>query len=278
MTPSSATNGENCSSDENQAPPPHVLAAYGAEADEPVWMDGAWRVGSLVLKRADFTPEALWRAEVLATLPDSSAFRVARPVAARDGGGWVAHGWEAYQLVPGEPDVRRQDDVLTAAAAFHEAIAHLPRPPFLDARDDPWSSGDRVAWEELPIEHGAAAGLLEPLARARRPVDLPSQAVHGDLPGNVLFADGLPPAIIDWPVYWRPPSWAAAVAVADALCWYGATPALPARWAHLPEWGQMLIRALIYRIVTHDTLHGPPPATAYHPAIEIAIAYAKESP
>lgn len=99
----------------------------------------------------------------------------------------------------------------------------------------------------------------------------------------MLFAAGLPPAIIDWPLYWRPPSWAAAVAVADALCWYGASPALAARWAHLPEWGQMLVRALIYRIVTHDTAHGPAgwtsdQVTAYRPAIEVATAYAEEGP
>ncbi|MGW3349118.1 hypothetical protein ACWDA3_37960 [Nonomuraea rubra] len=262
-------------------PPADILAAYGVAGAGPVWMGGAWRAGTVVLKRAGFLPEALWRADVLATLPGSPAFRVARPVPAADGGGWVTRGWEAYRLVPGEPDVRRQDDVLRAAAAFHEAIAHLPRPSFLDERDDPWSRGDRVAWEELPAPSGAA-GLLEPLIRARRPVDLPSQAVHGDLPGNVLFAEGLPPAIIDWPLYWRPPSWAAAVAVADALCWYGAPPALAARWAHLPEWGQMLVRALIYRIVTHDTAHGPTGWTpgrraAYRPAIEIATAYAEQA-
>jgi hypothetical protein len=67
--------------------------------------------------------------------------------------------------------------------------------------------------------------------------------VHGDLLGNALFDDGLPPAIIDWPSYWRPASWAAAVVVADALCWFGAPPGLAARWSHLPAWGQMLIRA-----------------------------------
>jgi len=103
------------------------------------------------------------------------------------------------------------------------------------------------------------------------PVDLRSQVVHGDLPGNVLFADGLPPAIIDWPVYWRPPSWAAAVAVADALCWYGARPDVAARWSHLPEWGQMLVRALIYRIVTHDRAFGwtVDQLDAYRPAIRV---------
>ncbi|SEH02000.1 TIGR02569 family protein [Nonomuraea solani] len=253
------------------------MVAFGV-AGEPVWLGGAWRVGALVLKRVGLLSETLWRAEVLAELPDSPHFRLARPVRTLDGT-WVRRGWEACRLVAGEPDVRRQDDVLRAGAAFHSAIAHLPRPAFLDVRDDPWSCGDRVAWEELPVPAGAT-DLLEPLVAARRPVDLPSQAVHGDLPGNVLFAEGLTPAIIDWPVYWRPPSWAAAVAVADALCWYGATPALAARWVHLPEWGQMLVRALIYRIITHETAHGPAGWTpdqlaAYHPAIEVAIGHAE---
>ncbi|TDC06369.1 hypothetical protein E1267_16580 [Nonomuraea longispora] len=166
-------------------PPEEVPDAYGVEG-RPVWLGGAWRVGDLVVKQVEFLPETLWRAEVLSALPGSPAFRVARPVRARDGA-WTAYGWEAARLVPGEPDVSRQDDVLRTGAAFHEAIAHLPRPAFLDVREDPWSYGDRVAWEELPGPSGGA-GLLEPLVRARRPVELPSQAVHGDLPGNVLFA------------------------------------------------------------------------------------------
>jgi uncharacterized protein (TIGR02569 family) len=116
--------------------------------------------------------------------------------------------------------------------------------------------------------------LLRPLLDARRPVDLVSQAVHGDLAGNVLFAAGLPPAIIDWPLYWRPPSWASAVAVVDALCWYGAKPDLLARWSHLPGWGQMLVRALVYRIITDDVSRRSTGWTtdlsgAYRPVIDL---------
>jgi uncharacterized protein (TIGR02569 family) len=259
-----------------------VLAAFGA-TDDPVVLPGGkggtWRVGQLVLKPVEFLAETLWRAEVLAELPDSSRFRVPRPVRTLDGA-WVAQGWEACELVVGQPDVRRPDDVLRAGIAFHAAIAELPRPEFLDLRDDPWSFGDRVAWEELPIQAcPAALSLLEPLMRCRRPVDLPSQAVHGDLPGNVLFADGQPPAIIDWPAYWRPTSWASAVTVADALCWYGASPELATRWSHLPAWGQMLIRALIYRIATREATFGPSGWTpdqiqAYQPVIDLAVTYA----
>ncbi|MFF5083596.1 TIGR02569 family protein [Actinoplanes sp. NPDC000266] len=260
-------------------PPPSVLDAFGI-TDEPVLLaggkGGTWSAGPLVVKPVEFLPETLWRAEVLHELPDSPDFRFARPVRTRDGA-WVADGWEAARLVEGEPDVRRPDDVLRAGTAFHTAISGLPRPAFLDLRDEPWSHGDRVAWEELPVEGSPAAmNLLRPLVEARRPVGLVSQVVHGDLLGNVLFADGLPPAIIDWSVYWRPRSWASAVAVVDALCWYGAPPGLLTGRSHLPQWGQMLIRALIYRIVTHDKAFGwtADQVDAYRPAIELATAVA----
>ncbi|MDX6262448.1 MAG: hypothetical protein QOH84_4136 [Kribbellaceae bacterium] len=261
------------------APPTSVLEAFAITA-EPVALaggkGGTWRAGEVVLKPVEFAPEGRWRAEVLSALPRSEHFRVARPIRAADGT-WIADGWEASSLVAGVTDVSRQDDVLRAAIEFHRAIAALPRPAFLDDRDDPWSTGDRVAWEELPLRLSPAADpLVRPLLEARRPVDLPAQAVHGDLPGNVLFAEGLPPAIIDWPVYWRPPSWALAVAVADALCWYGATPDLAFRWSHLPAWGQMLIRALLYRLATDEAAQGPSCWTtahldAYRPAVAVAV-------
>jgi uncharacterized protein (TIGR02569 family) len=266
-------------------PPETVLAAFGVTED-PVRLAGGrgrtWSAGPLVVKPVELLSETLWRAGVLHDLPDSADFRVARPVRTRNGG-WVADGWEASRLVEGEPDVRRHDDVLHAGFAFHAAVAGVPRPAYLDLRRDPWSYGDRVAFDELPVRTSpAAANLLRPLVDARRPVDLVPQAVHGDLLGNVLFADGLPPAVIDWAAYWRPPSWASAVAVVDALCWYNASPDLLVRWSHLPQWGQMLIRALIYRIVTHDKAFGAAGWTsdqvsAYRPVIELATACASDS-
>jgi uncharacterized protein (TIGR02569 family) len=116
--------------------------------------------------------------------------------------------------------------------------------------------------------------LLATLLAERRHVTATAQLVHGDLLGNVLLADGLPPAIIDWPAYWRPPGWASAVAVVDALCWHGADPALLDRWSHLPEWRQMLIRALIFRIGTSAAAgwEGEPDA-AYLPVVRRVVAF-----
>lgn len=266
-------------------PPCAVLSAF-AVTDDPVVLPGGqgrtWRAGEVILKPVEFMAETVWRAEVLTELADSPRFRVARPVRARDGR-WVVGGWEACGFVAGDSDVERPDEVMRAGLAFHAAIAGLPRPAFLDWRHDPWDYGDRVAWQEVPMRVSPRAmPLLEPLLRCRRPVTLDPQLVHGDLAGNVLFADGLPPAIIDWPVYWRPAAWALAVVVADALCWYRAVPALAARWSHLPAWDQMLVRALIYRIVTHDAAHGtagwtPDQIDAYRPVVELAVGNAGRS-
>jgi uncharacterized protein (TIGR02569 family) len=239
----------------SRIPSPDVLAAFGARG-EPVLLPGGqggtWRAGDVVLKPSGLPAEAAWVAEVLSALPDTPEFRVARPVRARDGS-WLAWGWEAWRLAAGEPDARRGDEVLRAGKAFHAALAGLPRPVFLDVRDNPWSYGERVAWDEVPLTgREAMIELLEPLAQARRPVDLRAQPVHGDLLGNVLFSDGLPPAVIDWPVYFRPPSWALAVAVVDALTWHDASETLVTRWADQAEWDQMLLRALMYRIATNE--------------------------
>lgn len=76
------------------------------------------------------------------------------------------------------------------------------------------------------------------------------QLVHGDLLGNVLYEPGLPPAIIDWAPYWRPRSWAVAVAAGDAMCWHGADETLLDCWSNFEAWSQLLLRALRFRMLT----------------------------
>ena len=88
------------------------------------------------------------------------------------------------------------------------------------------------------------------LVTALRPIEATSQLIQGDLTGNVLFADGLPPAIIDFSPYWRPAGFAAAIVVGDALLWEGADEELPRNYDHVPFFSQYLVRALIYRAVT----------------------------
>ena len=75
--------------------------------------------------------------------------------------------------------------------------------------------------------------------------------MHGDLYGTVLFAGAAAPGIVDITPYWRPASWAAGVVVVDALAWGDADDGLVERWDALPEWSQMLLRALMFRLAVH---------------------------
>ena len=65
---------------------------------------------------------------------------------------------------------------------------------------------------------------------------------------NVLAADGLPLAVIDWPLYYRPVGMANAIAVTDAVTFRGAPSDLLDEWATGTDWPQLLVRALLYRL------------------------------
>ena len=187
----------------------------------------SWRVGDLVYKPLDFAPEVIaWQARVLAAV-DTSEVRVAPPR--------LVDGWVVTPFLEGRHEPGRWQDVIEAGRRFHAALPDV-RPPHVD---DPWARADRVAWQEAPYPP------VDDLLARLEPVDERPALVHGDLTGNVLFHETLPPAIIDFAPYYRPPTFAAAVVVADAVCWEGAPPSLIDL---VPT--QFLLRALIYRGVT----------------------------
>jgi len=177
--------------------------------------------------------------------------RLARPIRSSDGR-WVVGGWTAQHFVAGRPD-DRYADILHAADLLHAAITDIPEPNFIRRRDDLYSWADRLAWGEIEdvggrIAEGHAAQLYARLAGGRVAVAATPQVVHGDLFGNVLFAASAPPAVVDITPYWRPPSWAAAVIVVDAISWGGATTDLVEGSADRQDFPEMLRRALLFRL------------------------------
>lgn len=234
-------------------PPPHVLAAFGLSGVSQPLAGGtgtSWRCGGAVLKPIEWSAsleELEWQADVLSAVRED-AFRVPRPLRAENGSVLV-DGWYASTYVEGEHRERRWPEVIAVGERLHAALADVPRPSFLEGRTDHWATGDRVAWGELPADRFAHVKHLSRLVEALRSVDSPSQVVHGDLTGNVLFADGLLPAVIDFAPYWRPTGFAAAVVVGDALAWEGADESLLGAVDHIASFPQFLLRALIYRIV-----------------------------
>jgi uncharacterized protein (TIGR02569 family) len=211
----------------------------------------AWRCGDVVLKPVDGAAQAAWVAQTLDTL-QVEGVRLAQPLRSSDGR-WVVGGWSATRYPTGRPEPR-YNAVIAASLRLHAATAGLRRPRFLDNRADLWAVADAVAWGEHDAGELAPGDLfteMTGLIAARRPIALRPQMVHGELFGNVLFAASAPPAVIDFVPYWRPPEWAAAVIAVDALAWGRADPELLRRWARLPEWPQVLLRAVLFRVIAH---------------------------
>ncbi len=149
-----------------------------------------------------------------------------------------------------------------ASRAFHGALADIPAPRWLGRDDSPWTVSDQVAWGVrdpgvvLRPAGEPLRGQLEGLLAALRPVDLPAQLVHGNFGGNVLFADGAPPAVTDFSPLRRPAGLAIAIAAVDALLWSGAVPEILDGLADEPQLDQLLARALIYRLASEVVLRG----------------------
>lgn len=263
-------------------PPALVLDTFGAGAD-PVPLaggqGGAWRCGDVVLKPLDTSEQMLrWQAELLPRFEGRPDFRVAPPLHARNGSLSVA-GWTAWPYLSGRHPANRWGEVVAAGEAFHLAVRDVPRPSRLDRRVDRWAIADRVAWGEIEVEQLRDDPVIARLMSHLRPVSQPCQLVHGDLSGNVLLHPSLPPAVIDISPYWRPPAFAAAVVLADALLWHDADEQLVRDHARLPDLAQLLLRALLFRLVAQprEARTGPADRDPYLRAGSLVCALAEST-
>lgn len=231
-----------------------VQQAFGLTGAPVALPGGAGKsvlVGDAVLKPTEDVQEAVWAAEVLSRIPEDG-FRIARPLRARDGS-WVVDGWCATAWVEGQPGpAGKWNELLAAAGAFHSTLQGEACPDFLASRRHRWAVADPVAWgEEEPNPVREVRPLLNDLL-AELPSVAPStasQLIHGDLSGNVLFAPGLSPAIIDFSPYWRPAAYASAIVAVDGVLWFGAGEELLQCAADEAKTVDPLVRALIFRLV-----------------------------
>lgn len=234
--------------------PPHVRTAFGVGDVEPrpvVWAGRrAWHCGDVLVRPVPDNAVAAWSAGLLDGL-EIDGLRLARPVRSSDGR-WVVAGWAACRFVSGtlEP---RYDAVVEVSMRLHAALASVDRPRLLDGRDDLLTRSAAAAFGErrLALDPATGGDLYGQLAGYRVPVRTPSQVVHPELFGAVLFDDAGSPALIELVPCWRPKEWAAAVVVVDALAWGGADEGLMHRWSHQQDWPQMLLRAVLHRLALH---------------------------
>ncbi|MGE0601499.1 MAG: phosphotransferase [Dehalococcoidia bacterium] len=261
-------------------PPPAVLEASRAAAG-PVPLAGgqgtSFRAGSIVLKPAEFPYDEA--AALLFERLEVSGFRVPRPVRSADAR-LVVDGWTASEFIDGEhagPNGGRWPETIAACKAFHAALENVPLAPWnnlLAARSDAWAEADRLTFDERSVEPlPPFREAIMRLTRFLRPVDSPSQLIHGDFTANVLFAEGKPPGVIDFSPYWRPGPFALGVVVADAIAWADADESILEHCADVPEFPQWLARGALRRVWELDQHsrrgrgYTPVEISAYEPAI-----------
>ena len=232
-------------------PAPEVLAAFGLSGEAVVLtggLDPAYRVGGVVLKRADSAEEVSWKSELLARIGETG-FRLARPVRAADGS-WTAGGWMASRYVEGGLEPKDWVALFKAACAFHAALSAEPRPSFLDRLDHRWARAHRATWGEAEIEPlETVRPRLERLRALVGRVHGTPQLVHGDLAGNALFAEGVAPAILDFSPWWAPVSYAEGILVADALLWHRADIDILGLVEEPSAFPGMLARGALFRLL-----------------------------
>jgi uncharacterized protein (TIGR02569 family) len=231
-----------------------------------------------VLKPLDVNEEQLrWQAEVFASMT-CDGFRVSQPQQAENGA-FVVDGWCAWEALEGRHEERRWPEIIAVGERLHTALAGVARPEFIARRTDPWAIGDRVAWGDVRASDFADVKHLARLASALKPLEAPSQLIHSDLTGNVLFDDQFAPAVIDFSPSWRPASFASAIVVGDALIWEGAQEDILDAVGHIEDFEQYLLRALIFRAVTDRLFRQnepvrPDDADPYLAAVELACRLA----
>ncbi len=227
----------------------NILKAFGVSGN-PILLPGgqgtSYLVDGIVLKPTNNEIEACWVADVYNSLSDNK-FRVAKPVLAKNNS-WVFSNWTAYNFIKGEHLEGRYLEIIEVSNLFHEALEKIPRPSFLDMNNDAWSIADKIAWGELHIPKNKLTDeMFEKIFTNLRDTKLPSQIIHGDIGGNILFDSKLHPAVIDFCPYWRPANFAKAISIIDWLVWKNADISIIDLCKEDDEFDQLLLRAVTRR-------------------------------
>ena len=238
-------------------PTTEVLEAFNIHSNvKPKKLEGGqgttYLANDVVLKPDSNVLEAAWVAEIFSTI-EQVGFRVSSPIATVSGD-WTFDGWTAWEYLEGQTlKGEKYQERLAASQAFHKALANIPRPSFLDKRNDAWSQADRIVWENASWQpHPRIQALYEKLLGYQTSLDLSEQVIHGDIAGNMLYQANEPIVIIDFSPYWRPAAYAEALLYVDSIMWEKA-PWSMVDFVVLDEtFIQLMLRAVMRRLVEVD--------------------------
>jgi uncharacterized protein (TIGR02569 family) len=231
-----------------------IAQAFGSD-EVPYLLHGGqeetYRSGNIVLKPVTDEEETDWLGKTFGEPVELEHVRI--PNAIRSvRGNWSEDGYCAWSYLEGSVREGRYVEKVRAADSFHTFLESVPRPGFIGKLGNVWSVADRMTWGEIPWNVDAElATFVDPLRAKLAQIDLPDQVIHGDLSGNVLVHDTLPPAIIDLTMYFRPAAFAQAVILTDSV-WDREPFAERSAFDGIPCLEQLALRATLWRILSQS--------------------------
>jgi hypothetical protein len=181
-------------------------------------------IGEYILKPLDTTSEeANWVMdlyEAINKVCENESFEIARPKRNRSGN-WISNGWICFYKSKGKEDRAQLLEKLEISNELHKLLENYPKPDFLDLRNNRSSIADNIAWQssDAQISYKPLKEVFNKLQTISPKINLPSQIIHGDLGGNILFSESSKPVVIDFSPYFRPKAFANAIMVVDDLVW-----------------------------------------------------------
>ncbi|MBU6500768.1 MAG: hypothetical protein KGJ89_04895 [Patescibacteria group bacterium] len=239
--------------DMNLRPPDKSIAeAFGSD-EELIRLEGgqgtSYVSGNIVLKPSVNINKESWVADTFDKLLESNDVRFARPIRSIDKS-WSYKNYVAWSFLKGEHAKGKYRQKLSASQAFHRLLKDIERPGFFDFPPNSWSAADQVVWVKQKFNYDKEfLDLINQITPHLKPLDLPNQLVHGDLSGNFLLGENLPPAIIDFSPVWAPNGFAEGVLLADAIAWEDAAPESLEIFNLIPDIHQFAWRGVLRRIV-----------------------------
>lgn len=231
-------------------PSNEVLIAFNIKSKPKLLKGGdrhTYKADNTVLKTIYNEDESNGIAELFSRL-ESKHFYTEKPIKSIFGK-WVHKGWGAFTFVDGKESKSRWKEKIEISKKLHQAISKIKKPAYIDKVNHPWAIADRMVWGDTKLVYNQRLkNTLYPLQEKLKPINLKGQLIHGDISGNILFNEPLPPTIIDMSPNWRPANYATAIIIVDAIVWEKAPDSLLKEMNNNFESNQLLLRAVMWRI------------------------------
>ncbi len=231
------------------------IASRFGSLDSPTLFSGGlgttYKSGNIVLKRTYDAVKSEELASIIERLPthQNAHVQIPRPIRSQNGK-WVEDCFVAWEYIPGEEQVGHYQEKMAVCDGFTDLFESVQKPNFITCEEDPWSTADRITWDERTREYEPEwQNIIDRVTAHKKPITVASQLIHGDIAGNILFTATVP-AAIDITLYWRPACYAKALLAMDVQVWEQADPRrLHALIVDIPEIDQLLVRAALRRVI-----------------------------